>query len=353
MGDEAEGMIVMTDVTTHRVVIEDMIWGRLAEKQVGRAGEAIGPSGVDNCYRQQAYSQLGVLPTDEVSKEKADAGTLYHLGIGALLADQPGVSTEVEVRIPGLKRPGSADIVIWNEGRLVDIKTYSDRAYGYRVDAGGPYPHQWNQLQLYGLGLAEDEANDDWTLDILAINRDTGAHTVWSRPFDRVLAESLATKIADRQESIDVAKANVTDPMIDGVLLAESFPREGDGPGRGMPCDYCPFMSQCWPVPFGDLSPQSATIVDDPDEVADRAAEYVHATAMAKEWTDAKYTAQAYLRGIVGTFGSYTVSQQADAKDAIVPDVDAMVDLLTELGRPVPVVTKPGRKGFPRVVAKR
>jgi len=106
-------------------------------------------------------------------------------------------------------------------------------------------------------------------------------------------------------------------------------------------------------VPFGDLSPQSATIVDDPDAIEDKAAEYAHATAQAKEWTDRKYAAQSFLRGIVGTFGAYTVSQQADGKATDVPDVDAMVDLLTELGQPIPTVTKPGRSGFPRVARKR
>jgi PD-(D/E)XK nuclease superfamily len=340
--------------TTQRVVgIESLIWDRFAEKQVGRAGEPIGPSGVGNCYRQEAYAQLGVLPTDERSTEKADAGTLIHLGIGALLADVPGVDTEVPVHIAGLSRPGVADIVVWHEGRLVDIKTYGDRAYGYRVDAGGPYPHQWHQLQLYGLGLAEVDGRDDWTIEILAINRDTGAHTVWSQPFDRPLAESLAGIIEERQAAIDEAKAKVVDPMVDGVLLAESFPREGSGPGRGMPCDYCPFMSQCWPVPFDDLSPQSATVVDDPQQVEQWAARYREASALAKQWTDEKYAAMEFLRGIVGSFGDWQVAQRAGGQDMDVPDVDAMVETFTQLGLPVPTLVKPGRKGFPVVTRKR
>lgn len=330
--------------------IEDVIWGHLAQRQEDRAGEAIGPSGVDNCYRQHAYSQLGVPRSNPMSTRKADAGTLIHGGIAAQLAGVPGVDTEVVVHIPGLKRPGVADIVVWAHGILIDIKTYGDRAYEARVNAGGPYPHQWDQLQLYGLGVWTDEgAEQDWELQILAINRDNGDHTVWSQPFDPDRARGLAGKVEGRQAAIDKAKDEVLDgrPLLEA---AESFPREGDGPGRGMPCDWCPWVDTCWPLPFDlNLTPQSATIAEDPDEVEDWADRYLRAAAAIKELESEKYTALEFLRGIAGKFGKFKVTQVGNATPVEVPDVEAMIAELGLHGIGIPMVTKPGRRPYPKV----
>jgi hypothetical protein len=48
-------------------------------KQEGKSG-LIGPSGVGDCYRKQAYVYFGAEPTDYRDKGKADIGTLLHLG---------------------------------------------------------------------------------------------------------------------------------------------------------------------------------------------------------------------------------------------------------------------------------
>jgi len=333
--------------------IEDVIWGGLAQRQENRAGEAIGPSGVDNCYRQHAYSQLGVPQSNPMSTRKADAGTLIHGGIAAQLAGVPGLETEVTVHIPGLSRPGVADIVVWAHGILIDVKTYGDRAYEARVNAGGPYSHQWDQLQLYGLGVYDtDDLEQDWELQILAVNRDNGDHTVWSQPFDLLRAQSLAAKVEGRQAAIDEAKQALADPTreVSAVVLAETFPREGDGPGRGMPCDWCPWLDQCWPAPFDlNLTPQSATVVDNPDALVTHAESFLLASAKVKEWEAVKYTAMEFLRGISGKWGQFKIAQVGSGAPTEVPDVEAMIEEYAARGEGVPMVTKAGRRPYPKV----
>lgn len=337
--------------------IEELIWGRLARRQEDRAGEAIGPSGVDNCYRQQAYSQLGVPQSNPMSTRKADAGTLYHYGIGALLADVPGIDTEVSLTIPGLSRPGVADIIDWAHGLLIDIKTYGDRAYEARVNAGGPYDHQWDQLQLYGLGVhATDDLEQEWDLAILAINRDNGDHTVWTQPFDLGRAQMLAAKIEGRQAAIDAAKQRVLDTanIVLGsdapVVEAEQFPQEGNGPGRGMPCDYCPWLDRCWPAPFDlSLTPQSASVSEDAVKVAHHAETYLSASAKVKEWEAVKFTAMEFLRGLVGKYDTFKITQVGKGEPVEVPDVDTMLAEYAARGEGVPMVLKPGKRPYPKV----
>jgi len=348
-----------SDVTITMMSVEDILHRWFNDRQEGRRDEPMGPSAAHSCIRQQAYRQLGALPTDPVSTEKADIGTLIHLGIMLILSEKffrSELATEFPVQVPGLTRKGNADIVYWLAQTLVDVKTYGDRAWRNRVEADEPYSGQWDQVDLYALGV-NDEAGEEviTTVQILAVNRETGQYVTFTKEYDRQRAVDVAASMALRQASIDEAKEALADPTrdLDPVVLAETFPREGYGPGRGMPCDWCPFMSQCWPVPFDGLSPQSSTVVDNPEEVERWAGEYRQATANAKEWTDRKYAAQAFLQGIVGSFGEWSVSQQAGGKDTDVPDVDAMVDLLASMDVPIPMLTKPGRKGFPRVVRRK
>lgn len=334
--------------------IEAVVWGWFVDQQESRTGEPIGPSGTGGCFRQQAYEQLRVPQTNEETTLKADAGSLIHMGIGNIL-DLYGIDTEVLVPVPGLRRPGSADVVKWDEHLLVDIKTYGDRAYQYRLEHG-PYAHQWDQSELYGLGLYEMVGDGEvWTLQILGINRDTGEHTVWERVQDLDRARALAAEIERRQTAIDAARERLADPTssVGAVELAEQFPREGDGPGRGFPCDWCAWVDQCWPLPFdaalAGMSPQSQSVVDDPEQIAEKAAEYRQAADDEREAKDRKYAAQAFLKGITGTFEGWKITQIGGGGDTEVPDVDALIDFVRDHGEPVPMTTKPGRKPYPKV----
>lgn len=331
--------------------VEAEVWGKhFPDIQIGRDREPLGPSAVGGCYRQQAYAQLGAPVSNPEDTAKADAGSLYHYGIQQIVRS-PQVRTEYPITIPGLRRKGSGDIVVISEHLLVDIKTYGDRAFNTRLTKGGPYPDQWDQCELYGLGLHEmAQDGEPWTLQILAINRDTGEHVLWEKVQDLDRGWDLARKLEQRQDAISAAAAGMDLTGEDPVVVAERFPREGKGPGRGMPCDWCPFLDLCWPVPDDPtLTPQSAAIVDDPEAIAMAAANYRIGADLEAEGKRIKYDAQAALRGITGTFGEWAVRQSRPSRDSEVPDADAMLDRLTELGEPIPMLVKPGRAGYPIV----
>ena len=332
--------------------IEEAIWGiHFAEKQAKLDGQPIGPSGAGDCYRAQAYAQLGVPVSNPEDSQKADAGSLVHYGIDTILADVEGVETETHIHIPGLRRRGTGDILKRDEHLLIDIKTYGDRAFGYRMDAGGPFDHQWDQVQLYGLGLYEEAGDGEpWTLQILGINRETGEHQVWEQVQDLDRAREIAAKIQRRQNAISAAALSVALDGVDPQAVAETFPREGKGPGRGFPCNWCAFMDTCWPAPIDpSLSPQSATIVADPEAVAAQAEAYRIGQQMEAEGKRLKYDAAAFLKGIKGTFGDWDVSQSRPGKPSQEPDVEAMIELLASHGETVPMLTKPGRAGYVKV----
>ena len=67
-----------------------------------------------------------------------------------------------------------------------------------------------------------------------------------------------------------------------------------------MPCNYCPFVSMCWPKPTSDNgTPQSATI--DPDNlaaVASLASEYLWHSAIAKKHYAARDNIKPFLAGM-------------------------------------------------------
>jgi hypothetical protein len=99
----------------------------------------------------------------------------------------------------------------------------------------------------------------------------------------------------------------------------------------------------------GDLSPQAQTVIEDPAKVEAYAEQYLTAAAAESAAKKLKYDAAAFLSGIRGTFGRFTVSRTKDGEGEDVPDVDAMVTLLGSLGEPVPTMFKPGRKGYVKV----
>ena len=311
-------------------------------KQAGKS-YLIGPSGVGGCNRQQAYRYFGTPPSDFRPKDKADLGTLLHLGWGAMLAamfDPTERRGDVEVVVPGLPRPGEADDVDFVNLIVTDLKTANDRAWQAAINRDGPYENYWDQAEMYAFGLWS-QYGGQWTLRIVLFNTEKGGEVEFTRPADPVRGERLAHVMAARHEALAEAVARGGSP--------EEFPQEGNGPNTGFPCDWCEFTSACWPTPDGDLSPQAATIVADPEKVAEKAAEYLLARDEESAIKRRKDAAFAFLRGIVGEFGDYRVSKTRDSEGEMVPDVESMLDILKEHGIPVPELFKPGRKGYPLV----
>jgi hypothetical protein len=298
---------------------------------------------VGACNRQQAYRYFKVPASDYKSKDKADLGTLLHLGWSAMLAamfDPTERRGDVEVHIPGLPRPGEADDVDFVNLIVTDLKSANDWAWQAAINRGGPYDNYWDQAEVYAFGLWS-QYGGEWTLRIVLFNTEKGGEVEFTRPADPVRGERLAHIMSARHEALAAAVAG------DGA--PEDFPQDGNGPNTGFPCDWCEYVSVCWGDWEGDLSPQAATIVEDPEMVAAKAAEYLVARDEESAAKRRKDGAFSFLRGITGTFGEFKITRTKDGEGEMVLDEGAARDALIAAGIPVPELFKPGRKGYPLV----
>jgi hypothetical protein len=311
-------------------------------KQEGKS-YLIGPSGVGACNRQQAYRYFGVPASDYKSKDKADLGTLLHLGWSAMLAamfDPTERRGDVKVTIPGLPRAGEADDVDFINLIVTDLKSANDRAWQASINRGGPYENYWDQAEVYAYGLRV-EYGGEWTLRIVMFNTEKGGEVEFTKPADPERGERLARIMAARHEALAAAVA------ADGA--PEDFPQEGNGPNTGFPCDWCEFVTVCWGNWEGDLSPQAASIVEDPEMVAAKAEEYLAARDEESAAKKRKDGAFSFLRGITGEFGQFKIGRTRDGEGEMVLNEDEARDALIAAGIPVPELFKPGRKGYPTV----
>lgn len=267
---------------------------------------ALGPSAASKCYRQAAYEYLDVEPSEPPeskarSTDAADLGTLLHLGWSTMIKSRfDRLEREPDVRLQptGLPRAGEADDVDWRECIVRDVKSVKDRVFEMWMRQG-PYDDHWEQLEVYALALRQI-TGQDWTLCVVAINRETGQVEEFMRPADPEVGAAIVSRIADRHEQLVGAQYRVSIEDFAPDDVVEDFPREGAGPGRGMPCDWCPWLSACWPDPTGpDGTPQSATM--DPDDVtaiASMASDYLTLSQTAKKAYDARDDIKPFLAGL-------------------------------------------------------
>ena len=313
----------------------------MAARQVDRS-VLIGPSGVSGCIKQHAYKYLGVTPSDEVSTEAADIGTLLHLGWSAMIRaqyDPAERAPDVPIWTEGMPREGSADDVDFANRICTDLKTAKDTVWQMWANRGGPYQDYWDQLEVYALGLRQ-KYGGDWTLRIVALNRENGRRHEYERPADVERALALVERAGTRHEMLSTTltlQADGADPL----ALAEMYPREGRGPGRGMPCDWCEFLSICWPSPSVEGgTPQSETVRGDAEAIGQYAQEYLEAQQEESKAKARKADAGAFLKGVDGEYpgpdgNTYTVRTIGE-RPSQVPDCESMKRRLEELGEQVP-----------------
>lgn len=313
------------------------------ERQDGRkALPLLSPSATGQCYRQSAYSYMGVAWTDEVSTDKADMGTLFHAGWSALLAKKyrPEVRRgDVPITIPGFpKAPaGEADDVDFRNKIVTDLKTVSAKTFKWWLEHDVD-EHYWDQTELYAYGLHLTHGGD-WALCIFAIVRETGQRMEFWRDADPVRGEKLAAEIAERHAALSEAQARMTDPTssVDAVTLAELFPREGQGPGK-FPCGWCNWESMCWPKASPPFTPQAVTLEGDPVLIEAKAAEYMEALATESDAKRRKYAARDFITGYEGDYGGFRLKLQGGGMTDPAPDMDAIETILSELGIEVPMI---------------
>jgi len=302
-----------------------------------RSGQiALGPSDTDRCLRQSGFSHHGAPKTDDRSRGLMLLGSLLHLGWGEIVkaAGDPMRQSEVTIEIPGLGADGHADEVDYRTKTVVDLKTTSDRRWVRWVTVG-PERSAWDQVELYAYGLwwkehhdterADVDPEQPWTLRIMALNRETGSLEPFEQPADHERGARLAERLVDRQARLDAS----TSP--------EDLPREGAGPDRGFPCDYCDFVTVCWPEPEDGRSPQSETIAHDPAAIAAAAEDYLAHREIASKAKSGQDDARAFLQGIPeGDYGTVRIKWSGGRPLPPKPDVDAIVEALTLAGVDVP-----------------
>lgn len=304
----------------------------------------LGPSDVGRCLRQSGYNWHDVPPTDERSRGRALLGSLMHLGWAAIVAaaQDPNRMAEVDITIPGLGT-GHADDVDFGARVVNDLKSASARSYERYVTSGLPDSY-WDQPEIYAYGLWLDEATslsiaqpdrempdivtsiEPWTLRVTLVNRESGEEMPFEQAADLNRGAYLAQRMVERQRMLEQSSA------------PEDLPREGAGPGRGFPCDYCDWVTACWGGPREDgLSPQAALIADDEASIAATLAEYRSAADELGKLEKTKADARAALTGLpAGDYGDYTLKWRGGNPKAPEPDIPAALEMLDELGVPVP-----------------
>src|SRR5262245_23600604 len=290
----------------------------------------VGPSDIGGCRRQHAYRWHDTPASDpKRSAAAARLGSLIHLGYAAMIDSLglPNRETEVEVVLPGLPAKGRADDVDRAARVVLDVKTAKAASFDRWVTYGLP-ERMWDQCDIYAYGIALHDPGD-WTLAILLINRETGEEQRFERPASPERGEYLLRLLVAEQTALDASEH------------PEEFLRDGAGPGRGMPCDWCPWLRRCWGPPRTDgLSEQSATIADDPAAIAAHVADYLDAREDEAKAKRLKDDARAFLEGLpAGPYGDAEVGWSGGNPTEPVPDADAMVELLGSLGFPVPMTS--------------
>lgn len=314
-------------------------------KQANRP-KGIGPSGVDGCFRAHAYDFLDVPKSDPRGTEKADLGTIVHLGWDNLIerlyeplvrevSGPPTRTTNVEVIFPQPLRRGSADDVDWVEGVVRDVKTTSARGFQSWLDNDGPPDAYWHQVTVYAWGLNYIRTAYEFrTVGIVGIDREGGEVHEWLRPYDPDLGEALVEKMRSRQVALNAA-AEVVASGADPMAAAETFPREGRG-YDSPPCSWCGWRTTCLGPEDVQPEPEEPT---DPEIIglATAAAEdYLEARRERNKWADKMDAAKTTLIGLTGTFGTVKVGW-GESRSEQVPDMDEMLHLLAEHDIAVPL----------------
>lgn len=212
---------------------------RLFEERKDR-GHGLSLSGLGDCSRVVAFKVAETPPTDpdlDGDKRQATLGTWLHAGFLPMLRLRlRGARTEVPVTLSGagLVLPGHVDLW-WRRRRglgdvVHDTKSVKEWGLG-QVRTWGPRRAHLDQTDSYGLALRQTRGADvRWTA-ITYIDRATGDHETFVRPFGPAGAAAV-------MERLTLIARWRQDPTL--------APRDEDGPGLSWRCDHCPWLRACW-----------------------------------------------------------------------------------------------------------
>jgi hypothetical protein len=300
----------------------------------------VGPSDYGSCERQIMYRVRGVKPGTPVQQTRAATmGTLFWKGLGEFIDETHAGQAIVElpVVVPGLERPGAADLWWLVDGALVDVKTVSERAFD-RVVKMGAKPEHVGQIETYALGINRNEdarrrrlrqrlgetVPKVRTLVLAYVNRDDGdVHEIeWA--YDETSARERVSWLARVEQAIE-----------DGFEL----PRAEGAQMGAFPCDWCPFWRTCWEID-GDVVPDdyaSKFTIED-DQIEDALERYFEQGEIESKAKRLKSEARAQLVGISYDANGYKLSWSGGRTTYVDEiDYDALVVLAVEQGLDVPM----------------
>ncbi|MFE2726688.1 PD-(D/E)XK nuclease family protein [Kitasatospora sp. NPDC059327] len=259
----------------HRRKLEDALAAvfRTATATNHHDPAVLSTSGLGGCTRCAAYQLAHTTPTNDHSHQEHRAshlGQAVHDWVLPRLAAQLGhnltlVEHDVTLTARGLQIPGRLDLftLAIGDGLLVDLKTH-----GYDQGDDGDEPSRARLLQVYGYAMALRLMG--YVIQAVAV-----------LPMSRIHGGTSGVWIGEfgsKQEAL--VDARVRD-LLRHAKAPAFAPRDAHrGPGLDLTCDFCPFMSMCWP---GAEPAQAAEVRTDADIVA-HALGYAEAAVQERQW---------------------------------------------------------------------
>jgi len=298
--------------------------------QEDRNPTALTMSGLGGCTRRNAYSIARVEPSDVHPPEQArqallgtGAHTWFLPALARVITDRLGEVCAVEKRVAlhaaGITIVGQLDLAYANV--VVDLKTVREhRLHGVRR-RGERGAYDEHRVQVGGYGLAEWQAGRgvEW-LTFLYMDRTTGDVFPVVERFDNVAAAAVLDRVT---------------ALVAFAEKPDAAPREGRGPGVSLACDRCPWLKRCWgpAAVAGETGPQTqlAATPAGLEEILKLA--FVTSGVASQAARDREFVKLVLSCTKDGTYGGYTLSR---GRDSDRDDVDAMKQVLTDLGIEIP-----------------
>lgn len=290
-------------------------------------------SALGGCTRQAAYRLAGTEPSDPDlaaagQRRAAHHGTWLDKGLMPLVAEVTGGQVQVPTAITAGDDviPGTADLVFADGGVVVDLKSKRESLLT-RVIAAGPERPERLQGLGYGLGLHQAGMEVSWVV-YLYLDRSSGAEYPVCERFTQTSIMLVLRRVWEIQK---------------WARRPDWAPRTERGPGLSPSCDGCPWLTRCWGKGArpGQPGPQRR-LARDQGAVAEVLADYQRLGVQIRQLEDER----TFLRTILtagsrpGNYGPLRWYRTAEGEQ---PDAEAMAEILTELGVPVPVKRRAGQ----------
>ncbi|MBX6421744.1 MAG: hypothetical protein IRZ06_12170 [Nevskia sp.] len=252
--------------------------------------EEIGWSEILNCERALGYKMSRTWPSEQPDLWPAIRGTRLHQAILDVAATVFGDNCEIEFPVSYRGVPGHVDLLIFDPPMVVDVKT-TTLANAEAWAANDDFlTAKWTQVMGYAAGaIAEDYVDEEGlqvALLVVPVDGTFSDWRIWSRPFDRSMADRAVDRLEDIRRRLDA----------DGV----------DALWRQRPWAFCKSWCRFFSLCRTELEPPTEEITD-PELVALVDA-YGRATEAKSNADAAMKSLRAAVDGLNGRAGQWTIT---------------------------------------------